>query len=168
MVRFAATRFIRNSAGPPREIHMARETRSAQCASSRTGESRMKRKQTYGFWRSAAQYLLGSSAVVLLTFVCFRLQAHPVLAALLCLIVIVLLSAAGGFVPSIFVSIIGVLCLEYLLRAADFLFTGVRPGGRCGFDRLLNNCSGQQGVMPERGSGRSKNYLKIGPATSST
>src|SRR5208282_390258 len=128
----------------------------------------MKPNGTNRFWRSAAQCLFASIAVALLTFVCFRFQVNLTIACLLYLTIVVLLSAAGGFVPSVFVSIIGVLCLEYLLRAADFLFTGGRPAGRCGFDRLLNNCIGQQGVMPERGSGRSKNYLKIGPATSCT
>ena len=68
---------------------------------------------TYRFWRSAAQCLLGSIAVALVTFVCFRLQLGTGIAALLYLIVVVLLSATDAFVPSVFVSIIAVLCLNY-------------------------------------------------------
>ena len=68
---------------------------------------------TYRFWRSAAQCLLGSIAVALVTFVCFRLQLRTGIAALLYLIVVVLLSATDAFIPSIFISIIAVLCLNY-------------------------------------------------------
>jgi C4-dicarboxylate-specific signal transduction histidine kinase len=75
--------------------------------------SRMKRGETYRFWCSAAQVLLGSVAIALLTFVCFRLQVRPGIAALLYLIVLVLMSATDAFVPSVFVSIIAVLCLDY-------------------------------------------------------
>ncbi len=70
-------------------------------------------ERTYRPWHSAAQFLLGSLAVALLTFVCFRLQVRPGIAALLYLIVVVLLSATDAFVPSVFVSIIAVLCLDY-------------------------------------------------------
>ena len=51
--------------------------------------------------------------MALLTFVCFRLQVRAGIAALLYLIVVVLLSATDAFVPSVFVSIIAVLCLDY-------------------------------------------------------
>jgi len=70
-------------------------------------------ERTYRPWHSAAQFLLGSVAIALLTFVCFRLQVRPGIAALLYLIVVVLLSATDAFVPSVFVSIIAVLCLDY-------------------------------------------------------
>jgi C4-dicarboxylate-specific signal transduction histidine kinase len=70
-------------------------------------------ERTYRPWHSAAQFLLGSAAIALLTFVCFRLQARPGIAALLYLIVVVLLSATDAFVPSVFVSIIAVLSLNY-------------------------------------------------------
>jgi C4-dicarboxylate-specific signal transduction histidine kinase len=68
---------------------------------------------THGFWRSAAQCLLGIAGVALLTFVCFRLQIGLTIVALLYLIIVVLLSATDGAVPSIFVSVISVLCLNY-------------------------------------------------------
>ncbi|MGA9723502.1 MAG: ATP-binding protein [Candidatus Binatus sp.] len=73
----------------------------------------MNREATYRSWHSAAQFLLGSVAIALLTFVCFRLQVRPGIAALLYLIVVVLMSATDAFVPSVFVSIIAVLCLDY-------------------------------------------------------
>ncbi len=73
----------------------------------------MKLGGTYRFWRSGAQCLLGSTAVALVTLVCFQLQARAGIAALLYLIVVVLLSATEAFVPSVFVSIIAVLCLNY-------------------------------------------------------
>ena len=70
-------------------------------------------ERTYRSWHSAAQFLLGSVAIALLTFVCFRLQVRAGIAALVYLIVVVLLSATDAFVPSVFVSIIAVLCLDY-------------------------------------------------------
>ena len=73
----------------------------------------MKLGGTYRFWRSGAQCLLGSIAVALLTFVCFRLQVREGIAAFLYLFVVVVLSATDAFVPSVFVSIIAVLCLDY-------------------------------------------------------
>jgi signal transduction histidine kinase len=73
----------------------------------------MKGNQTYRFWRSATRCLLGSIGVALPAFVCFRLHTRPVLAALLYLIIVVLLPVSDGFVPSVFVSIIAVLCLNH-------------------------------------------------------
>jgi len=79
----------------------------------------MKRGE-YRSWHSAVQFLLGSVAIALLTFVCFRLQARPGIAALLYMIVVVLLSAADAFVPSVFVSIVAVLCLDYFFIPPTF------------------------------------------------
>ena len=73
----------------------------------------MKRNGSNRFWRSAAQCLLGSIAVALLTFVCFRLGVRAGIAALLYLAVVVLLSGTDAFIPSVIVSIIAVLCLDY-------------------------------------------------------
>ncbi|MGA9725787.1 MAG: ATP-binding protein [Candidatus Binatus sp.] len=68
---------------------------------------------TYRFWRSAAQCLAGAIAVALLTWVCFRLDVRAGLAALLYLAVVVLLAGTDAFVPSVIVSVIAVLCLDY-------------------------------------------------------
>jgi len=83
----------------------------------------MKSRGTYRFWRSAAaQCLLGSIAVALLTFVCFRLQVGLTIAALLYLTVVVLLSVMDAFVASVLVSIIAVLCLDYFFTQPLFSF----------------------------------------------
>jgi C4-dicarboxylate-specific signal transduction histidine kinase len=76
--------------------------------------------RTYRFWRSAAQCLLGSIAVALVTFVCFRLQVNLAIASLLYLTVVVLLSVTDAFVPSVFVSITAVLCLNYFFMKPIF------------------------------------------------
>jgi C4-dicarboxylate-specific signal transduction histidine kinase len=73
----------------------------------------MKRNQTGRLWRSVAQCLVGGVAVAALTFVCFRLEVRAAVAALLYLAVVVLLASTDAFVPSVFVSIIAVLCLNY-------------------------------------------------------
>jgi K+-sensing histidine kinase KdpD len=80
----------------------------------------MNGNQTNRFWRSAAQCLLGVIGVALLTFVCFRLKVNLTIAALLYLIIVVLLSTAGGFVPSLFASVIAVLCLDYFFAYPIF------------------------------------------------
>src|SRR5712692_3937122 len=82
--------------------------------------SLMKLRGTYGFWRTAAQCLLGSIAVALLTFVCFRLQAGLAIASLLYLTVVVLLSVSDALGASVFVSIIAVLCLDYFFTQPLF------------------------------------------------
>ena len=63
-------------------------------------------------WRSSAQFLLGSIALALLTFVCFRYHVNSTTVALLYLIVIGLVSLHGNFVPSVIVSLIAYLCLD--------------------------------------------------------
>ena len=80
----------------------------------------MKRTWTYRFWRSAAQCLLASIAVALLTFVCFRLRVNLTIACLLYLTVVVLLSVMDAFVASVLVSIIAVLCLDYFFAKPLF------------------------------------------------
>ena len=82
----------------------------------------MKRNQIYGFWRSAAQCLLGSFGVALITFACFRLHTGPILAALPELIIIALLSLSSTLVPTVFVSMVAVLCLDYFLMPPIFTF----------------------------------------------
>ena len=64
------------------------------------------------FWRSGAQFLLGSLALALLTFICFRYNVNSTTVALLYLIVIGLVSLQGNFVPSVIVSLIAYLCLD--------------------------------------------------------
>ena len=63
-------------------------------------------------WNSGAQFLLGSIALALLTFVCFRYHVNSTTVALLYLIVIGLVSLQGNFVPSAIVSLIAYLSLD--------------------------------------------------------
>ena len=91
----------------------------------------------YRYWRSAAQCLLGSIAVALVTFVCFRLEARAAVAALLYLIVVVLLSATDAFVASVFVSIIAVLCLNYFFIPPVFSLRLNNPLDAVGFAAFL-------------------------------
>jgi PAS domain S-box-containing protein len=80
------------------------------------------RNQISGLWRPAAQFLLGSVGLALLTLVCFRLQLNLASAAFGYLIVIVLLSLMGSFVSSIILSIVAVGCLNYFLAPPIFDF----------------------------------------------
>ena len=66
------------------------------------------------FWRSTVQCLIGSVAVASLTVVCYRLHFNLATASLLFVIVVVLLSRTGGFVSSIFCSIIAALSLVHI------------------------------------------------------
>jgi PAS domain S-box-containing protein len=80
------------------------------------------RSQINRLWRPAAQFLLGSVGLALLTLVCFRLQLNLASAAFGYLIVIVLLSLMGSFVSSIILSIVAVGCLNYFLAPPIFDF----------------------------------------------
>src|SRR5499433_687681 len=80
----------------------------------------MNHHQTYRFWRSTAQCLLGGIAVALVTFVCLRLDVSITTAALLYLIIVVLASLTGSFVLSAVVSIIAILCLDYFFTEPRF------------------------------------------------
>jgi len=78
--------------------------------------------QNYRFWRAVAQYLSGSIALALLTFVCFRFQLDLATTAFLYLIAIALLSLQGSFLLSAVLSLIGVGCLAYYFAPPDFSF----------------------------------------------
>jgi two-component system, LuxR family, sensor kinase FixL len=74
------------------------------------------------FWREVAQYLSGSIALALVTFVCFRLRLNLVTTACLYLILIVLLSLRGSFLLSAVVSLMAVGCLAYYFASPIFSF----------------------------------------------
>jgi PAS domain S-box-containing protein len=82
----------------------------------------MLHSQNYRFWRAVAQYLSGSIALALVTFVCFRLGLNLVTTACLYLILIVLLSLRGSFILSVVFSLVGVGCLAYYFASPDFSF----------------------------------------------
>ena len=70
------------------------------------------------FWRSAAECLVASIALILLTVVFYRLHFNLATASLLYMIVIVLLSRVGSFVSSIVASVVAALCLAHLAPPA--------------------------------------------------
>jgi PAS domain S-box-containing protein len=82
----------------------------------------MNHNQTYRFWRSGGQCLIGGIAVALVTFVCFRLNVSITTAALLYLIVVALVSLGGSFLSSAVVSMIAVGCLAYYFLPPVFSF----------------------------------------------
>jgi two-component system sensor histidine kinase KdpD len=82
----------------------------------------MKQKRTDTFLRRAAQCLLGSIALAVLTFVIFRLHASSEVAALLYFFFIVLFSLWAGFVPSVCVSVLAILCFDYFFTPPIFSF----------------------------------------------
>jgi K+-sensing histidine kinase KdpD len=69
---------------------------------------------THKFWRSAAECLVASLALMLLTVVFYRMHFNLATASLLYVIVIVLLSRVGSFLPSIVASIVAGLCLAHI------------------------------------------------------
>lgn len=80
----------------------------------------MKPGWTHSLWHSPVQFLVGSAALALLTFVCFRVSVNSTTVALLYLIAVVLLSLKGRFVPSAIVSIIAYICLDFFFTAPLF------------------------------------------------
>ena len=64
--------------------------------------------------------MLGSIGLALLTFIAFRLQAGPAMAALLYFFLIVLFSVWAGFLPSLFVSLLAILCFDYFFTEPIF------------------------------------------------
>jgi signal transduction histidine kinase len=70
------------------------------------------------FWRSAAESLIASLALILLTVAFYRLHFNLATASPLYVIVIVLLSRIGSFVSSIVASIVAALCLAHLAPPA--------------------------------------------------
>src|SRR6201987_2816711 len=73
------------------------------------------------FWRSTAESLIASLALILLTVVFYRVHFNLATASLLYVIVIVLVSRVGSFVSSIVASVVAALCLAHLApRAYSF------------------------------------------------
>ena len=69
-------------------------------------------------WRSAAECLVASLALILLTVVFYRLHFNLATASLLYVIVVVALSRSGSFVSSIVTSVVAALCLAHLAPPA--------------------------------------------------
>jgi len=82
----------------------------------------MNRDQTTRIWQPAAQSLFAFTALALLTWVCFRLGLNLTTTAFGYLILIVLLSLMGSFIPVVAVSLVAVACLNYFFEAPIFAF----------------------------------------------
>src|ERR1700752_2207182 len=76
--------------------------------------------QAHRFWRSAGRAALGSLGLGGVTLVGVLLQAEAASAALLYFCTIVLTSLWAGLVPSLVVSIIAILCLDYFFTQPLF------------------------------------------------
>jgi PAS domain S-box-containing protein len=87
----------------------------------------MMRDQTTSFRNSAAQFLLGSIALALVTLVFFRLDVDLASTAFAYLIVIVLASLMGSFVVSALLTIIAVVGLNYFFAKPIFEFRVDNP-----------------------------------------
>ena len=66
------------------------------------------------------QALLGSAAVVLLTYGGYRLRLDLTVATFLCMIVVLLVSLSGSLIPAAFVSLVALLCVDYFFIAPLF------------------------------------------------
>jgi signal transduction histidine kinase len=66
-----------------------------------------------GFWRAIAQFSFGVIALALITFAAIPLHLQPGAISLLYLIVVVFVSLNAGFVSSVAVSVVAVVCLHY-------------------------------------------------------
>jgi signal transduction histidine kinase len=81
------------------------------------------------FRRSWAPSAIGAAALALVTVICVQLQAIASVAALLYMVVVVLISLQGRFVPAIFVSLVAIGCLDYCF---------VKPGARIAWTGALD------------------------------
>ena len=86
-----------------------------------------KGNQSQRFWRSGALILLGCILLTLMTFVCFRLHADDGVIALLYLMVVMLISLQGRFVPALLISIVALFCLTYFFTPPLFELSLVQP-----------------------------------------
>ena len=68
-----------------------------------------------GFWHAARQLLFGLIGLGLITGAAIGLHLQPGATSLLYLIVIVFVSLRTGFISSLAVSLIAVLCLNYII-----------------------------------------------------
>lgn len=82
----------------------------------------MKETRAQRFWWRTGQCLLGSIGLAVLTFVAFRLGTLPGEAALLYSFFILLFALWAGFVPSIFVAVLAILCFDYFFTPPLFTF----------------------------------------------
>ena len=89
----------------------------------------MKLKLGRVFRRSWATCAIGAAALALVTVICVGLHTIASVAALLYMVVVVLISLQGRFVPAIFVSLVAIGCLDYCF---------IQPGARIAWTGALD------------------------------
>jgi PAS domain S-box-containing protein len=87
----------------------------------------MRQTKAHQFLRSAALSLFGSVAVLLVTYGGYRIKLDLATTALLCLLVIVLVSLRGRFVPAAIASIVAVLSVNYFFVPPLFTIAVSQP-----------------------------------------
>lgn len=75
----------------------------------------MEKNKTRWLLQRAGMVALGTVAVALVTFVCFRLQLNVATTGFLLLLIIVVQSLFSGFIASAIVSVIATACLDYFI-----------------------------------------------------
>ena len=72
-------------------------------------------KFNVGRWirQSWAPCLVGAAAIAVLTIACAQLHTLSSVPALLFMVIIVLISLQGRFMPAIFISLVAIVCLDY-------------------------------------------------------
>ena len=84
-------------------------------------------RQIRQIWPVVSRTILGCLLIGLATFVCYRLQLNLNVTGFIYLIVIVLQSLAGSFASSAAVSVVAVLCLDFLFTPPLFSFEVTNP-----------------------------------------
>jgi two-component system sensor histidine kinase KdpD len=84
-------------------------------------------RQIRKIWPFVTRTILGCLLIGLTTFVCYRLRLNLNVTGFIYLIVIVLQSLAGSFASSAVVSVVAVLCLDFLFTPPLFSFEVTNP-----------------------------------------
>lgn len=87
----------------------------------------MRLTKSYPILHSAAQSLIGSAGVVLVSYVGYRVKLDLATTALLSLLVVVLVSLGGRFVPAAIASIVAVLSVNYFFVPPLFTIGVAQP-----------------------------------------
>ena len=107
----------------------------------------MNRERAAEFWRAAGQLALGGFALAVVTAVCLALDAGPAIATALYLMVVVVASLTGSFVPSILLSVVATLCLDYFFTPPLFRFSMDLPQDVVAVSALLGTGMVVSGLM---------------------
>jgi PAS domain S-box-containing protein len=93
--------------------------------------------QSPRFFQSALHSLLGSAGVVLVSYIGYRLKLDLATTSLLCLMVVVLVSLVGRFVPAALASLVAVLAVNYFFVPPLFTIGVSQPFDEIAVTALL-------------------------------